>query len=45
MPEEDFLAVHSPGLSMSSEISHSSPQSFISAGQSFAESSSPVMAN
>ena len=25
MPEEDFSAVHSPGLSMSCEISHSFP--------------------
>lgn len=28
MPEEDFSAVHSPGLSVSTEISHRSPQSF-----------------
>lgn len=45
MPEEDFSAVHSPGLSMSSEISHSSPQSFTLTGLSLADSSSPVTAN
>lgn len=43
--EEDFSAVHGPGLSMSFEISHGSPQSFILTGLSLAESSSAVTAN
>lgn len=34
MSEQDFSAVHGPGLSISFKISHSSPQSFILTGLS-----------